>query len=468
MKKDRRDFLRGVMGASGAALLGSAGFYSVSARARDDDDREDRDDRDDGHSLPPPRRSGIEHLVVVMMENRSFDHLLGWHPNADGHQAGLTYADSNGVTHETHALAPDFTGCGHPDPDHSYDGGRVQYDNGAMDGFLRSGSNDEYAIGYYVEEDRPFYNALARNYTTLDRYFCSILGPTFPNRLFHHAAQTDRLSNTLVLATVPTIWDRLLSHGVSALYYFSNLPFLGLWGPKYLPISRPYAQFLSDAASGTLPAVSFVDPTYTLTDAAPGNDDHPHADIRAGDAFLSEVFNAVANGPAWPSTVFVVTYDEWGGFFDHVLPPRVIAPNLVDADLVRGKALLGLRVPVVVASPFSRGDSDDPRVSGRLFDHTSILKLIEWRWSIPPLTARDASREIRNLALALKFGHPHVDVPDLPTPSAPPPQPCLQPDTALAADSAQNTSGGERTNSASPWAGLLTSGLLDGWPLNGR
>src|SRR5262252_6837409 len=107
-------------------------------------------------TLPPPEESGIEHIVVVMMENRSFDHLLGWLPNAEGMQAGLPYLDANGVAHATHPLAPDFQGCSHPDPDHSYAGGRVQYDGGAMNGFLRSGKNDDYVIGYYVETDRPF------------------------------------------------------------------------------------------------------------------------------------------------------------------------------------------------------------------------------------------------------------------------------------------------------------------------
>src|SRR5262249_40673329 len=155
---------------------------------------------------------------------------------------------------------------------------------GQMDGFLRSGSNDDYAVGYYVEEDRPFYNALARNYTALDQCFCSILGPTFPNRLFLHAAQTDRLENTLTVSTLPTIWDRLADAGVSHAYYFSNVPFLALWGDQYSDISRPYAQFLVEAALGRLPAVSFVDPRFTLGDADPnGNDDHPHADVRAGD-----------------------------------------------------------------------------------------------------------------------------------------------------------------------------------------
>src|SRR5512139_2187483 len=146
---------------------------------------------------PPPAISGVDHIVVVMMENRSFDHLLGWLPNADGQQAGLTYTDSAGTPFVTAplgvgSLTPDYMGCGHPDPDHSWQGGRIEYDNGAMDGFLRAGQNDQYAIGYYVEPDRPFFNALARNYTTCDRFFASIMAETYPNRIFQHAAQTDR------------------------------------------------------------------------------------------------------------------------------------------------------------------------------------------------------------------------------------------------------------------------------------
>jgi phospholipase C len=438
MKINRRDFLRTTAGVSGAAVFGRLGRSTLHA-ARD-------------LSLPPPSRSGIDHVVVVMMENRSFDHLLGWLPNADGRQAGLTYYDRLGMAQDTYPLAPDYTGCPHPDPDHSWDGGRVQYDGGAMDGFLRSGSNDLFAIGYYNEGDQPFYSALARNYTTLDRYFCSILGPTFPNRLFLHAAQTDRLSNTAQLATVPTIWDRLAAKRVSALYYYSNLPFLGLWGTKYLSISRPYAQFLMDAASGQLPAVSFVDPRFTVADDGTGNDDHPHADIRSGDAFLAEAFRAVATGPAWPGTVFIVCFDEWGGFFEHVPPPRAAAPNAVDPDIVNGKVLLGFRVPTVVASPLSRGTPADPVVNSLVFDHTSVLKLIEWRWKLKPLTLRDASDDIENLALALQFDNSDANVPDLPQPVAPLPQPC--PGGGIAFES----------GSDNEWAPLAQSGMLAGWP----
>jgi len=422
VKFSRRDFLRTAVGSSALAVLeGVTGWPSRAAFAQTGTCQ-----------LPDPAQSGIEHIIVVMMENRSFDHLFGWVPNADGKQAGLTYYDSLGVPHKTHALAPDYTGCPHPVPDHSYSGGRVEYDNGQMDGFMRAGKNDDYCIGYYVEQDELFYSALARNYTTLDRYFCSIIASTFPNRLFAHAAQTDRLSNTAALATMPTIWDRLAAAGVSGRYYFSNLPFLGLWGTKYLGISRSYAQFLADAATGTLPAVSFIDPWYTTTDDGTGNDDHPHADIRRGDAFLARTFSAVANSAAWPKTVFVVNFDEWGGFFDHVAPPRATAPaNSPDTDLLEGKALLGFRVPTVVASPFSRGAAANPRVvgssTGAVFDHTSVLKLIEWRWNLAPLTARDASSDIQNLACALDFTAPDASVPALPQPVAPPPAPCFAP-----------------------------------------
>ena len=408
MKIRRREVVKNLLLASGAAALAPSwpfGKFS-SARAVLPD-------------LPSPGNSGIDHVVVVTMENRSFDHFLGWLPNADGKQAGLTYVDKQGVAHSTYSLSGDYTGCPHPDPDHSYDGARIQYDAGKMDGFLLDTANDIYCIGYYGPKDIPFYAALARHYTTCDRYFPSILGPTFPNRIFLHAAQTDRLSNTATLSTLPTIWDRLAAAGVSANYYYNNLPFLGLWGPKYLGISRPYADFLLSAATGTLPAVSFVDPIYTVLDDGTGNDDHPHADIRKGDRFLHDTFQAVANGPKWANTVFVVNFDEWGGFFEHVPPPRATAPNNVDPDLVNGKALLGFRVPTVIASPFSFGNARDPRVSAHVFDHTSVLKLIEWRWGLAPLTLRDASSDVANLAYALNFENPNASVPALPVPTAP-------------------------------------------------
>jgi phospholipase C len=379
----------------------------------------------------------INHVVVVMMENRSFDHLLGWHPTAHAKQTGLSYQDDAGVSHPTAELSPDFQGCSHPDPDHSWEGGRIDYNGGAMDGFLfnpttncdltstppqycRPTPNDDFAIGFYGKDDRPFYNALALEYTTFDNFFSSILAETYPNRIFMHAAQTDRLSNTLDLSTLPTIWDRLIAKHVSARYYFSDASFLWLWGTKYDAISATHAQFLEDAAAGTLPSVAFVEPRFVGEGQGVSDDDHPHADVRAGDAFLAEAFHAVANGPNWGSTVFIVTYDEWGGFFDDVAPPRADAPNDVDPDMVGGKVLLGMRIPVVVASPVTRGDPAKPRVVSTVFDNSSILKLIESRWGLEPLTARDdPSSDVGNLASALDLANPDRRVPALPSPAPP-------------------------------------------------
>lgn len=407
---NRRQFTQAAVLSGGATLFSGAAFrFGMSHDAL-------------AQGLPPlpaPDASGIEHVVAVTMENRSFDHFFGWMSYADGQQAGLTYLDVNGVAHATRSLSGDNTGCPGVDPDHSYTGARIEYNGGAMNGFLLDTANDIYCIGYYGAADIPFYTALAQNYTTCNRYFASILGPTFANRMFIHAAQTDRLTDSVAFSSLPTIWDNLAAAGISAAYYFNNVPYLALWGLKYLGITRTFDQFNDDAANGTLPPVSFLDPRYTILDDGTGNDDHPHADIREGDKFLYDVFEAVSKGPAWSSTVLVINFDEWGGFFEHVPPPRAQAANAVDTDIVNGKTLLGMRVPVVVASPWSGGNPGDPAVNSLVFDHTSVLKLIEWRWGLPPLTPRDASSDVNNLAYALDFNNPQTAVPSLPKPHTP-------------------------------------------------
>lgn len=370
-------------------------------------------------SLPAPAESGIDHIVVVTMENRSFDHLLGWLPNANGIPAGgLTYPDPQGVRHRIYSLAPDYTGCGHPDPDHSYGGSRTCYANGAMNGFLLDTSNDIYCIGYYNATNIPFYAALAQDYVTCDNWHAAILGPTFPNRMFLWAAQTDRLTDSVSLSSLPTIFDSLSRKNVSHRYYFNNVPYLALWGLKYIFSTSLFANFLAAAASGDLPSVSFIDPIYTVLDDGTGNDDHPHADIRNGDAFLSTVYRAVATGPKWASTVLIVMFDEWGGFFEHLAPPRVTAPaNSLDTDLQNGAALLGFRVPTVIASPFTKRITGQPnKVDHNLYDHTAALKLIEWRFGLQPLTARDASSAINNPATSFNFTSPDPSIPGLPDP----------------------------------------------------
>jgi phospholipase C len=332
----------------------------------------------------PPRH--IRHVVVLMMENRSFDHFLGWLPGSDGRQAGLAFTDSAGEEHPTHALAPDFQGCGFNDPDHSYVGGRQEVNGGRMDGWLRAGANDAYAIGYYRGEDLSFWGQATSRWLTFDRYFPSILSSTFPNRIYLHAGQTDRISNTFTPSTLPTIWDRLAEAGVDGRYYYSDLPFLALWGAKYVPISRLVGEFFADAAAGRLPAVAFVDGQYAGEPTGTGNDDHPHTDVRSGEAFINAVYEAVVRSPQWRETVLFIDFDEWGGFFDHVPPPRARIPA---ATLAAGDAdgSLGVRVPAMLVAPWQAG----ARVSHVQYEHVSVLRMIEQNWRLRPLTIRDAS-----------------------------------------------------------------------------
>jgi len=197
----RRDFLKGAAGVGGAMLLGQQ-----VARAGV---RPPVPSTQTPLALPDPASSGIEHIVVIMMENRSTDHLLGWHPNADV-RWDQTFVDNAGTSHQPYDLGTTYMGCGFDDPNHGYDGGRTQVNGGAMDGFLETAPDgDQFPIGYYTEAARPFYNSLARNYTVCDRYFCSTLTSTFPNRVFLQAAATDRMSNTFDTSTLPTIWDRI-------------------------------------------------------------------------------------------------------------------------------------------------------------------------------------------------------------------------------------------------------------------
>ncbi len=373
-------------------------------------------------SLPPPRAAGFEHVVVVMMENRSFDHFLGWLPGANGQQAGLAYKDSANVSHPTHALAPDYQGCGFLDPGHSYENGRVQYHNGAADGWLLNGSdgdstdpnraNDIYAIGYFGQSDLAFLGAAGPAFTVCDNYFAAILSATYPNRFYMHAAQTDSLSNTSTTSTLPTIWSRLEEHGFSGRYYFSDLPFLALWGSRYVNISKPFSQFLIDAANGTLPNVAFIDPRFGGEGQGLSNDDHPHADIRNGEVFLNQVYDALRNSPNWSKTVLIINYDEWGGFFDHVPPPFAPIPT-ASAAAGDTDGRIGFRVPCIIISPYARRN----HIAHGQYDHTSILKMIEWRFGLTPLSNRDSTAN--NLAEVLDLASPNVSAPAFTVPTGP-------------------------------------------------
>jgi phospholipase C len=388
------------------------------------------------NSLPAPEAAGFEHVVVVMMENRSFDHFLGWMPGANGRQAGLNYLDSKGKTHPTHALAPDYQGCAFLDPGHSYSDGRVQFHNGRADGWLLDGSdesstnpkqaNDIYSIGYYGRQDLAFLGTAGPAFTVCDNYFAGILSATYPNRFYMHAAQTDRLSNTSATSTLPTIWSRLEEKGLSGRYYFSDAPFLALWGTRYANISKPFSQFLADAAAGTLPNVAYIDPRFEDEGSGTSSDDHPHADIRNGEVFLNQIYDALRGSPNWSKTVLVINYDEWGGFYDHVPPPLAPIPTAT-AKAGDKDGRLGFRVPCVVISPYARRKF----IAHGQYNHTSILKMIEWRFGLPPLSVRDETAN--NLAEVLNFAAPNVTVPAFNVPAGPF-NPACPPGTLVAND----------------------------------
>lgn len=371
------------------------------------------------YPLPLASSHPVEHIGCLMMENRSYDHFLGWLPGADG------LLDDNGnvvppkvPNTKEELVAGEYWGskedgglglyCGaeYVDPDHGWDGGRVQVNGGRMDGFLKVNGDDPYALAYYLERDLPVTGALARNFVTHDRYFCSLLASTFPNREYLHSATSggrkdnsfpgisDEGRGGVSYIDRPggfdwlTIWDRLEAAGVSWGYYFNDLPVIGLWGNRFLEgfasNIKPMPAFYADAAAGDLPQVYFLDPDFVNENN--GNDDHPHADIRAGQAFIADVYHAIRNGPQWAKTAFFLTYDEWGGFYDHVPPPRMRDERANAANLAEDYGQLGIRVPTITISPWAR-----PGISSRTFEHASILKFIEYRFRLAPLTLRDAS-----------------------------------------------------------------------------
>ena len=432
----RRDFLRRTAytagAATAAAVLPAEVLLREAAKAST------------AAAMPSPSNMPVDHFVVLMQENRSFDHYLGWMEDVDGMQAGLQYPDPEaaGALKPTHRLAPDWQGCGHPDPDHSWDGGRAQVNSGAMDGFLH-GHNDEFVIGYYEEPDLPFLPSVAQEFLICDRYFCSLLGPTIPNRCYQWAAQSDGLKdNTSIISSAaqqggfpwPNIFDRLREAGLSARYFASDIPASLLWGPRMLQHTGTVAEYYARAASGTLPNVSFVDLLFGASFSGEPNgvsaDEHPHGDIRTGQAFMSDVVHAFMNSPNFERGAMFVNYDEWGGFFDHVAPP--LLPATSDNHSATGFNQVGIRVPGVIVSPYVKRH----KVSSFPYDHASILALIEYRFGLQPLTARDGAaltkthpglvgaNDLANIGLAFDFGHPNFDIPDLPDPATVVSKPC--------------------------------------------
>jgi phospholipase C len=392
--------------------------------------------------LPSPQNMPVDHFVVLMMENRSFDHYFGWLPNADAVQ-DRTYLDpDNGgvpvATRHASTLGDgQWQGCGHPDPDHSWDGGRVQLGSSRTkpkkepDGFL-AGDNDEFALCYYDEGDLGFIHPAGRAFTIYDRFHCSLMASTWPNRYYMWSAQSGgRKNNSPPVETLGNQWETLFDRalktnagnlpgqGLTARYYNSDLPFSAVWGPRGAAWTRPVADYYADCAAGTLPSISFVDPPFRDGGGGDGvsADEHPLGDVRLGQAFMSDVVHAFMESPNWERGALFIVYDEWGGFFDHVRPPSVPdarQSSSIDQDF----GLMGFRIPAVAVSPFAQRGA----VSHQLGGFESIIKLITYRFGLGSLTTRDALAQ--NIGQTMNWTSPNFERPDLPDPDRIVSNPC--------------------------------------------
>lgn len=320
----------------------------------------------------------IDHLVIVMQENRAFDHYFGTFDGANVFPPAYTNPDTSGAPVSPFHL--DST-CLPDDPPHQWDAMHAQWNGGAMDGFVVTAAttgDGHYALGYYDETDLPFYHWLARTYAFSDAHFASALGGTWTNRNFLYTGSSYGVRNTGE-RTIPeaiTIFDQLDGAGVSWGVYTDGFPrqdTLG-WTSAH-PGVDTFDVFLSALEDGTLPRVSFVDP-------GPGQDEHPPQDVNEGEIWSRAIYETARASPLWPRLALVYTYDEGGGMFDHAPPPSACppSPDLPELDV------LGHRVPLIVVSPWAR-----PGVYHTPSSHTSILRLIQLLHDLPALTARDAS-----------------------------------------------------------------------------
>lgn len=432
----RREFVAGTAGAIALAALSAC---SSSKSSTKDTGKGGKHQRGGVGGVTDPAKAPFDTVVVLMMENRSFDHLLGWMPGVNGKQAGLTYPDLQGKPATTAPLGDNTQACADKDPAHDWRSVAKQYNNGKCDGWLTTQTTgDHFPIGYYEQPQVPILAKLANSYTLFDAYHCSLLAATWPNRFYQLCAATDvdetgifpgpnqpRPSN-LQLA----IFDRVQQAGLTAGYYTWGEPMTELFSSKkYDAITHPKDQFFAQAKAGTLPNVTFIDPDYTLVAEFTGtsNDYHPHGDIEAGEGYVRDVYDALKASPQWDRMVFVLNFDEHGGFYDHVPPPPATDDNVnpnpgPHPDYRR----LGFRVPCVAMGPFApkKIETDGP------YEHCSVLRMIEWRWGLKPMTARDANA--KNLADALDFTTRREPV-ELPPFQAPtPPKGCPNPSVALA------------------------------------
>ena len=346
---------------------------------------------------------GIEHIVVLMMENHSYDNILGMLGRGDGFtlgQDGLPTATNPYANGDIQHAFRMPTTCQNGTVTQEWKASHIQYDSGKMDGFVITSQAE--SMGYWTGADLPFTYSLAGTFPIGDRWFCSVLGQTDPNRRYliagTSAGMTDDGGVSIINLAEPalhgTIFNLLDSHGISWENYVYSYPTGAT--PELYAVNDALAEalhhkalddFFTDAASGGLPAFSLLDPDYTTQ-----SQENPQ-NIVVGEALIAPVVNALGTSPLWSSSLLMLVYDEHGGYYDHVPPPAAIPPDGI-APLVQpgdstydGFARYGFRVPSVIVSPYAKPGY----VTHVLHDHASVLATVERKWNLPALTYRDAN-----------------------------------------------------------------------------
>jgi len=348
----------------------------------------------------------VNHVVVLMQENRSFDSYLSRLHFEGQPQSSVESQKPNPNPSGGPPIHPFLTTtpCTTADLDHGWDATHNEIDGGRMDGFTAQNVDPtdptgSRTMGYFDRGTLPFYYGIANEFSTADRYFASVPGPTFPNRFYlltgtsfgytSNVVQTytqKTIFQSLDEAPTPVTWKvYLASVQVEELFKYVQDHFAG----HVVPIS----QYYTDAANGNLPQVSFVesDPSGSVNTES---DEHPPANVQVGEKFTHDVMNALVSSPDWASAAMFLAYDEHGGYYDHVSPPAAVPPDEIPPMVPPGDPFnafdrYGVRVPAMVISPYS----NPHHVSHVVYDHTSILKFIETRFGLAPLTARDAAAD---------------------------------------------------------------------------
>jgi len=378
----RRDALKTIGG-----IAGVAGLSGILPACGSSSGGSSSDAGGDASSDAPNKPVGITTYVYMMMENRSYDHLFGARSMiegkpGDGPSIDTTLLDINEVP--VGLWKPDNTQLCDLDPPHGWEALRTSWNQGACDRFLKVHQEEHHnataiqPMQYLTRNEVPVSYALADAYTTCDRWFCSVMGPTWPNRFYWHAGTAfGQMSNTLPAQLSPSIYHRLAAKGIDWAYYYGSIPVVAVINDiDVQPNVHRFNRFLADAAAGTLPPVVYIDPAFAQ------NDDHPPVHPVLGQALISTVYKALAASPQWENILFVVTYDENGGFYDHVSPP-----TMPDDLAAQGFNQLGFRVPTMVMGPYAK----QGHVSSVQYDHTSALRHLENVFGLDELTTRTAA-----------------------------------------------------------------------------